>query len=131
MDNDSSVKKGAGISPIQWKGKQAFYIVGTKHDDDTIRIAGTGMKQVLLCLILPTLCITYADMKFANSIGGIQEDYPDSKVYGPKYFQPEVVLSGEREIEKFTWIRHAEKVTIGPRETKVEWWGWRTSCVGS
>lgn len=115
-------------SPIKWKGKQAFYITGTEHDDDTIRIVPDGREE-LLTLILPTLCITYADMRFANSIGGVQREYPDSVPYGLKYFQPPVELTDEKEIEKFTWIRGAERVTIGPEETIIQWRGWRDLVI--
>lgn len=115
---------------IQWKGQQAFYVSGTKLDDDTLRIAtGVPEKEVLLRLVLPTLCITYADLKFANAIRGHQENYPASEVYGPTFFDPPVVLAGEDEVEKFTWIRGAERVTIGPHETVIEWWGFRALVI--
>jgi hypothetical protein len=64
-------------------------------------------------------------MKFSNDIGGVQLDYPDSIIYGKKYFDPPVVLTGDEEIERFTWIRGAEKVTIGPEETVIEFRSWR------
>ena len=118
--------------PIKWEGKQAFYISGTEHDEDTIRIVAMtaqGDKERFLTLVLPTLCITYADMEFANDIGGVQEDYPDSHVYGPRYFDPPVVLHGEAEIRKFTWIRGADEVEIGPRETLIKWPCWRTLVI--
>jgi hypothetical protein len=108
--------------PIQWKGTQAVYVVGTEHEDNTIRVQPDQrhMEKVLI-LTLPTLCITYADMNFANAIGGRQRDYPDSQVYGPKFFDPPVVIHGHREIEKFTYIRGADRLTIGSKVTVVEW----------
>jgi hypothetical protein len=116
--------------PIKWEGKQAFYISGTEHDEDTIRIvADQKATERSLMLVLPTLCITYADMKFANDIGGVQLDYPDSTLYGSGYFDPPVVLNGEEEIRKFTWIRGAQRVEIGPRETIIEWQCWRTLVI--
>jgi hypothetical protein len=115
---------------IQWKGQQAFYVSGTERDEDTLRIVtAVPQKEALLSLVLPTLCITYADMKFANDIGGRQEDWPDSEVYGPKYFDPPVVISGEEEVSRFTWIRGAQRVTIGPKETLVEWWCFHTLVI--
>jgi hypothetical protein len=115
---------------IQWKGQQAFYLSGTERDDDTLRIEGVSSKsEALLRLVLPTLCITYADMKFANDIGGIQLDWPDAEVYAPKYFDPPVEINGEKEIARLTWIRGAQKVTLGPKETVVEWWGFRSLVI--
>ena len=117
-------------SAIRWEGKQAFYIAGTKHDEDTLRIVvnqrGTEERMQLT---LPTLCITYADLKFVNDIGGRQADYPDSAVYGPRYFDPPVVIDGAADVEKYTWIRGAERVTIGPDETVIEWLPWRTLVI--
>lgn len=132
MESSKSATKASSSSPIKWEGKQAFYVSGTEHDEDTIRIvavAGKGDIERLLTLVLPTLCITYADMKFANDIGGVQEDYPDSAVYGSRYFDPPVVLNGEEEIRKFTWIRGASRVEIGPRETLIEWQCLRTLVI--
>jgi hypothetical protein len=68
-------------------------------------------------------------MKFANDIGGIQKNYPDSKVYGPKYFDPKVVINGGKDIEKFTWIRGAEQVLIGQLETHIKWHSWHTLVI--
>ena len=116
--------------PITWKGRQAFYIVGTGHNDDTIMITGDRHEiEDCLSLVLPTLCITYADQKFANGVGGTQKDYPDSVVYGSQFFDPPVVISGDANIRKFTWIRGAEQVTIGPRDVIVEWRGWHTLII--
>jgi LysM repeat protein len=117
-------------STIRWEGKQAFYIAGTEHDEDTIRVVASQRDtEEYLQLILPTLCITYADLEFVNDIGGEQADYPDSAVYGPRYFDPPVVIDGQAAIEKFTWIRGAERVTIGPKETMIEWHSWRTLVI--
>ncbi len=74
---------------IQWKGQQAFYVSGTERADNTLRIAGAAPKtEALLRLVLPTLCITYADMTFANDIGGLQENWPGSAWYGPSTLIP-------------------------------------------
>jgi len=117
-------------APIKWQGKQAFYVAGTGLNDDTIRIEGSHRElKERLSLVLPTLCITYADLRFANAVGGVQADYPDSAGYGPLYFDPPVVINGEEEIRKHTWIRGADQVTIGPKETVIKWWGWRTLVI--
>ncbi len=106
-----------------WKGEHTFQIIGTQHHEDTIKIvADSHQKEARVSLILPTLSITYADMAFTNAIGGVQEDYPYSQKYGKKFFDPPVVISGEKEIENYTWIRGANKVTIGPEQTEIEWY---------
>ena len=116
--------------PIKWKGEHVFYIAGTDHDDDTIRIPAAHRKdEEFYKLILPTLCITFADMKFANEIGCKQADYPDSIPYGEKYFDPAVVLNNKKEIEKITWIRGAERVTIGPKRTVIEFRSWEDLII--
>lgn len=116
--------------PIKWSGEHRFLITGIGIDDDTIRIEGDQRKtEKSLTLILPTLSITYADMKFANQIGGIQKKFPDSKDYGAQFFDPPVVLTGAKEIEKFTLIRGAKRVTIGREEVKVEFESWRTLVI--
>ena len=51
----------------------------------------------------------------------MQEDYPDSRIYGSRHFDPPVVLDGDEEIRKFTWIRGADQVEIGPTETIIRW----------
>jgi hypothetical protein len=79
--------------------------------------------------MLPTLCITYASMEFANKIGGEQKNYPESANYGPKYFDPPVVINGAAEIEKLTWVRGADKVIIGPDRTEINWRPWRTLVI--
>lgn len=115
---------------IQWKGQQAFYVSGTKRDDNTLRIKGAAPQtEVTLRLELPTLCITYADMAFANDIGGRQRDWPDSADYGPRFFDPPVVISGEQDVERLTWIRGAHQVTIGPERTIIEWWGYKSLVI--
>ncbi len=114
---------------IRWEGRQAFYISGSEHDD-TVRIEAVRQEsEDRLVLTLPTLCITYADMAFANAVGGVQENYPTSRAYGPRFFEPPVEINGEAEIEKLTWIEGAERVVIGPEETTVEWWGSRTLVI--
>lgn len=113
-----------------WSGEQAFRLVGTERYADSLRIKTAHKGSELpLRLILPTLCITYADMVFANDIGGEQEPYPASQQYGPKYFNPPVEINGEAEVQKFTWIRGAHRVVIGPRETKIEWYPWKTLII--
>jgi len=130
MGKKETSKKDSSTDPIKWAGTHTFYIAGTDHEDDTVRIPSSHRQdEVLYQLILPTLCITYADMRFANDIGGVQADYPDSKVYGEEYFDPPIELNGAEAIEKFTWIRGAERVTIGPKDTVIEWWGWRDLVI--
>ncbi len=114
---------------VAWEGHQAFFISGTQHDD-TVRIeAITRESEDRLTLTLPTLCITYADLQFANDVGGEQENYPASRVYGPRFFDPPVQIDGEAEIEKRTWIKGADRVVIGPEETTIVWWGSRTLII--
>ena len=116
--------------PLIWSGEHNFDVVGTERYADSLRIK-TPQKggEELLHLILPTLCITYADMKFANDIGGVQENYPASQVYGPKYFDPPIEILGETDIHKFTWIRGAHRVIIGPTETSIEWYAGKTLII--
>ena len=126
----STSNNAAAEEPLKWKGRHAFYIAGTGHDDDTIRIPSSHRKdEYLYKLVLPTLCLTYADMAFANDVGGVQAYFPDSKVYGSKYFDPPVEINGAEKIEKYTWIRGAERVTIGPKETIIEWRGFRDLVI--
>jgi hypothetical protein len=103
-----------------WTGKHPFSITGAAIHEDTLRIKANyrEMKKPLH-LELPTLCITYADVKFQNAIGGEQANFPDSQPYGPTYFDPPITLSGEA-IERLTYIRGALKVTIGPDRTVIE-----------
>ena len=57
---------------MTWEGKQAIYISGTEHDDDSLCITGvvgkSNIERSLASALLPTLCITYADMEFANDM---------------------------------------------------------------
>ncbi len=123
MGNDNS-------DPIRWEGNQAFFITGTHLEDNTIRIEGDHSKEECkVTLTLPTLCITYADMKFANEIGGVQKDYPDSEEYGLRFFDPPIEIIGHKNVEELTWIRGAEKVSIGPKETQIQWWKARTLVI--
>jgi hypothetical protein len=117
-------------SPITWSGEQVVRIVGTGLHEDTLRIRPSGLKQRenRYRLRLPTLCITYADLKFANAIGGEQERWPASAAYGPQFFDPPIVI-GPADIERLTWIRGAERVTIGPKETEIEWFAFRELVV--
>lgn len=119
------------IKPIIWSGEQEFRLVGTNCHEDTLRIESNypDEKERALKLVLPTLCITYADMKFTNAIGGEQENYPASIVYGPSFFDPPVVISGEEDVEKFTWIRGANRMTIGPEKTVIEWFMGKTLII--
>jgi hypothetical protein len=106
---------------FSWNGKYDFRICGTDLHEDTLRIKCNYRKQEgMLKLVLPTLCITYADLKFQDSIGGVQKNYPASQAYGSAYFDPPVVISGGQDIEKFTYIRGANKVVIGSKETTIE-----------
>jgi hypothetical protein len=115
---------------LVWSGKQTFRLVSTDRYTDSLRIK-TALKgsEIPLRLILPTLCITYADMRFANAIGGEQENYPASQAYGPTYFDPPVELNGESEVRKFTWIRGAHRVVIGAKDTVIEWYPWKMLII--
>jgi hypothetical protein len=119
------------IQPIVWSGQQEFKIVGTGLHEDTLRVEGSGQKSAEKTskLILPTLCITYADMRFQNSIGGEQLNYPDSQVYGTKYFDPAVTIKGGAEVERLTYIRGAESVRIDAKETTIEYFPRNTLIV--
>ena len=108
-----------------WNGQHEFWIHGTDLHEDTLWIENNYRNQGIeppLRLTLPTLCITYADMQFANAVGGRQANYPASKSYGAAYFDPPVEINGKDEVEKFTWIRGAHFVSIGPRVTHIEWY---------
>ncbi len=109
-------------TPITWSGGEEFRITGTGLNEDTLRIESNYKdRETTLRLVLPTLCITYAHMQFTNAVGGKQENYPASAQYGPAFFDPPVVIHGKEDVEKFTWIRGAFQVVIGPAETVVEW----------
>jgi hypothetical protein len=110
--------------PYFWSGEHRFEISGSDMHEDTLRIAANYRKsELMLRLTLPTLCITYADMSFQNAVGGLQLNYPASAAYGPAYFDPPVVLTGD-DIEKFTYIRGAHRVEIGPDKTVIEFPCW-------
>jgi hypothetical protein len=113
-----------------WGGSHGFRLNGCAVHEDTLRIKSNYRKsEAMLRLVLPTLCITYADSKFQNAIGGEQKNYPDSDVYGPAYFAPPVSISGEKEIERLTYIRGAHRVEIGPRETVIEFPSWKELVI--
>lgn len=116
--------------PITWKGKYAFRLSGSGLHEDTLRIKSNYRKQEqMLKLVLPTLCITYADAKFQDRVGGEQENFPASRAYGPAYFDPPIEILGEQDIEKFTYIRGAHRVEIGPKETVIEFPSWKDLVV--
>jgi hypothetical protein len=122
-----AVAKSAAYS---WSGEHRFYVPGTRRRDDTLYIeVSPGDPEQILQLRLPTLCITYADLAFANAVGGEQATYPASRSYGPRYFDPTVKIQGGPDIEKFTWIRGAEEVEIGPETTTIRWYRGKTLVV--
>jgi hypothetical protein len=50
-----------------YSGSQTFKLVGSGRHEDTLRIESNSTeKERSLKLMLPTLCITYASMEFAN-----------------------------------------------------------------
>jgi hypothetical protein len=115
---------------ITWQGSHNFKLNGCAVHEDTLRVKSNYQKSERnLTLTLPTLCITYADMKFQNQIGGEQKLYPDSAAYGPVYFDPPVVINGEKEVERLTYIRGAERLEIGPKETKIEFHAWNELVI--
>ena len=115
--------------PYIWTGEQSFEINGSGMHEDTLRIAANYRKsEKLLKLVLPTLCITYADMAFQNAVGGLQMNYPGSTVYGSAFFDPPIVLTGG-DIEKYTYIRGAHRVEIGPDKTIVEFPSWKELVI--
>lgn len=117
-------------APITWTGEQSFRMAGTDRHEDTLKIRSSYAKREhLYRLRLPTLSITYADMTFANAIGGVQKRWPDSAAYGPAFFDPPVVITGRDEVRRLTWIRGAHRVEIGPRETEVEWFSFEGLVV--
>jgi len=119
-----------GTEPITWKGEYVFRLSGSGLHEDTLKIKSNYRKQEqMLKLILPTLCITYADAKFQDSIGGEQENYPASRVYGPAYFDPPIEILGEQKIEKFTYIRGAHRVEISPEKTVIEFPSWQDLVI--
>jgi hypothetical protein len=117
-------------SNFVWGGSQEFWIAGTNRYEDTLRIESNYSSiENPLKLTLPTLCITYADMNFANKIGGAQVNYPFSKKYGSKFFDPPIEINGGEEVEKLTWIRGAHRVVIGSQETEINWFARKTLIV--
>jgi hypothetical protein len=117
-------------TPYIWTGKQPFRLSASGLKEDTLRIAAIDPKaEATFTLVLPTLCITYADMRFQNAVGGLQANYPASRAYGRAFFDPPVVISGAKEIERLTYIRGAVRVTIGPDETRVEFGSWQELVI--
>jgi hypothetical protein len=117
-------------STIKWSGAHTFRLSAAAVHEDTLRIAVHERKQEKMYrLILPTLCITYADMKFQNAVGGLQKSYPHSIPYGPAHFDPPVTISGAAEIERLTYIRGAARVVIGVKETVVEFPCWNELVI--
>jgi len=111
------------MATVMWGGDYPFRVNGVAIHEDTLRVASNlvvNKEGKPLSLTLPTLCITYADAKFQNAIGGVQVEYPQSRAYGPTYFDPPVVINGATEVERLTYIRGAHRVTIGEKETLVE-----------
>lgn len=115
--------------PYVWSGEHSFEIAGSGMHEDTLRIVQNYQQsERMLTLVLPTLCITYANMEFQNAVGGQQENYPASAAYGPAYFDPPVVLTGS-DIEKYTYIRGAHSVEIGPDRTVIEFPCWKDLVI--
>lgn len=113
-----------------WQGEYPFMVSGTNLHEDTLRIRNNYMNRELnLTLVLPTLCITYADMAFQNTIGGEQARYPASATYGPTYFNPPVDLVGEEMVERFTYIRGAHRVVISPEKTFIHFFSWKELVI--
>ena len=115
---------------VTWEGSQTFRLTASGLHEDTLRIVPNYRKQeALLKLRLPTLCITYADMKFQNAVGGEQDNYPASRAYGTAYFDPPVEITDTADIERLTYIRGARRVTIGPEETVIEFGSWQDLVI--
>jgi hypothetical protein len=113
-----------------WTGEQTIRLTASGLKEDTLRIVPKSRQtEAIFTLTLPTLCITYADMKFLSSVGGLQANYPASRAYGPIYFQPPVEIHGEQEIEQLTYIRGARSVIIGPEKTLVEFPSWKELVI--
>jgi len=118
-----------GSQPYSWIGEHSFEINGSGLHEDTLRIEQNYRKsERMLKLILPTLCITYADMAFQNAVGGLQKNYPGSAAYGPVHFDPPIVLTGN-DIEKFSYIRGAHRVEIGSQKTVIEFPCWEDLVI--
>jgi hypothetical protein len=117
------------VQPYIWTGAHNFEINGSGMHEDTLRISqNVQHTENMFRLLLPTLCITYADMVFQNAVGGQQMNYPGSAVYGPVYFDPPVELTGDN-IEKYTYIRGAHRVEIGPQMTLIEFPSWKELVI--
>ncbi|HEY6510467.1 MAG TPA: hypothetical protein VI032_00725, partial [Burkholderiaceae bacterium] len=111
------------MATLIWGGDYPFRVNGAAVHEDTLRVSSpyrVNKEGPPLSLLLPTLCISYADAKFQNQIGGVQAGYPASRTYGPTFFDPPVVINGEAEVERLTYIRGAHRVTLGAKETRVE-----------
>lgn len=119
----------SSIDTYFWRGEHGFQINGSGLHEDTLRVSNNyPNSEGQLQLVLPTLCITYADMAFQNAIGGKQENYPASKEYGP-FFDPPKVINGEAEIEHLTYIRGASRVEIGPEQTIIQFPSWKDLVI--
>src|SRR5687768_8027324 len=111
------------MATVMWGGDYPFRVNSVAVHEDTLRVTSNlvfNKEPQTLGLSLPTLCISYADAKFQNQIGGVQAGYPQSQAYGPAYFDPPVVINGSADVERLTYIRGAHRVTIGAKETLVE-----------
>ena len=111
------------MATVMWGGDYPFRVNGVAVHEDTLRVTSNlvvNKEGRPLSLTLPTLCITYADAKFQNAIGGVQAGWPQSQAYGPAFFDPPVVVNGAADVERLTYIRGAHRVTIGEKETLVE-----------
>lgn len=118
-----------GTKPMIWSGEHHFEVDGSGLHEDTLRIGRAQPQgERMLTLVLPTLCITYADMVFQNAVGGVQMSYPGSAVYGPAFFDPPVELTGD-DIERLTYVRGADRVVIGRERTVVEFGSWEELVI--
>ncbi|MEO5881093.1 MAG: hypothetical protein ABIQ06_01645 [Caldimonas sp.] len=111
------------MATVMWGGNYSFRLNGVAVHEDTLRVTSNlvvNKEGQPLSLTLPTLCISYADARFQNQIGGVQAGYPQSQAYGPAYFDPPVVINGSADVERLTYIRGAHRVTIGEKQTLVE-----------
>lgn len=111
------------MASVMWGGAYPFRLNAVAVHEDTLRVTSSyraNKEGLPLRLVLPTLCISYAEAKFQNQIGGQQQGYPQSLAYGPVHFDPPVLILGEGEVQRLTYIRGAHRVEIGARETVVE-----------
>ncbi len=117
-------------TPIIWKGNYNFRLSGSGLHEDTLQIRSNYRKQEgMLKLVLPTLCITYADAEFQDAVGGEQENFPASRAYGHTYFDPPIEIIGPEKIERFTYIRGAQRVEIGPEKSVIEFNSWKDLVI--